>query len=724
MHNPYDPTHDPRCHVITPDGADLWRAQWIWYPSQLTAHLHARAVQRAVARCSYVSYPGNFHQPVHQVYVRYVTTLTHAQTLRWRVPEARSRMFVNGRALDFTRRTLDVPAGPLELRMVIDFCATLPCVLLESDEIATDQTWQVSLDGYTWCDAETLPVHQHPDKLPDSSHEVEVVIPVAQRIDGVVADEYTLRAGESLIVDFFHLELGQVQWHVAGDATLMVQVGESYHEVIDPTPHTMEQLPLPHYSCRGQTAIVLPERCVRFARLTADASCVISHLRFVARVTPLRYQGWFESSDAQLNAIWQAGAATLHACTHDFVLDGLRRDGLPWADQLSEVEGADCVFFDTLSARHSLVALTLPTPTSADDLGIIDQPMLLPLSFWHEWLHRGDTAFVMQYLERLRSLLDMYHALQDVHGLISAAAVYARAPLRDSHWNFFPDWAMHPELGPDTRGTPAYAHMVLMRCYEVAAVLEQAVGNRTRVHHYRTQAQRLRQTILREFWDAEQGVFINGFDRDGRRDTRVSVYAQIWGVLTDLIAPESYANVFETVIENPAYRPANYSLNHHWEFQACIKAGRLPQALAVLRRVWGGWLALGHPRFPEDLRPDARAIDQLSMYGRPYANSLCHGWSGGAAVVLLSRGMLGISATAPGFVRCRIAPNRGDVAWVKGQMPTPHGVIRIEWDGVQGVLELPAITADLVGCVTTDGAMVVHGPGRFEVVMSAPVEET
>lgn len=715
MHNPYDPQYDPRCRVIVNERVDAWRAQWVWYPSQLTAHLHARAVQRAVSRCSYVSYPGNFHQPVHQLHVRYQTVLTHAQTLRWRVPEARSRIFVNGCALDFTRRTLEVLAGPIDLRFVIDFCATLPCLLLESDEIASDHTWQVSLDGQTWVAAETLPGRNRPDVLPDASHEVDVIVPVAARIDGVVDASYALGPGESLIVDFFHLELGQVQWQVAGDAHLSVQVGESYHEVIDPTPHTMEQLPLPVYRCREQTAIVLPERCVRFVRITADAPCVIIQLQCVARVTPLTYRGWFSSSDAQLNAIWQAGAATLHACTHDFVLDGLRRDGLPWADQLSEVEGADCVFFDTQSARHSLVALTLPTPASADDLGIIDQPMLLPLSFWHEWMHRGDTAFVTQYLERLRSLLDMYHGVQDECGLISAARVYQMAPLRDSNWNFFPDWAMHPELGPDTRGTPAYAHMVLLKCYEVAAAIEQEVGNRTRVHHYRAQAIRLRQTLVREFWDAERRVFINGYDRDGNLDQRVSIYAQIWGVLTDLIPPDAYAHVFETVIENPACRPTNYSLNHHWEFQAFIKAGRMPQALAVLRRVWGGWLDSGHPRFPEDLRPDASVCDQLSMYGRPYANSLCHGWAGGAAVVLLSRGLLGITATAPGFARCRIAPQCTDVAWIHGRMPTPHGAIIIEWDGIHGVLELPAITADLVGCMTTDGVIVVQGPGRFEL---------
>lgn len=710
---PYDPQLDPRCTVVPQPAPEPWPAQWIWYPGQLTAHLHAHAVQRAVARCSYVSYPGTFHQPVHQLHLRTTATLTHPQTLRWRVPEARTRVFVNGRAFDFTRRSVEVAAGPLDLRFVIDFCATLPCLLLDAPDVHTDTDWEVSLDGATWVAAETQHGRNRADRLPDAPHEVHYQIPVAARLGGAVAETYALAAGETLVVDFFHLELGQVQWLVQGATALTVHVGESAAEVIDTTSATMEQLPLPVYHCGGSAEIVLPERCVRFLRITTSQACVIAGLCFVARVTPLPYVGAFACSDPQLTAIWAAGAATLHACTHDFVLDGLRRDGLPWADQLSEVEGADCVFFDTAAARQSLVALTFPVPAQPSDLGIIDQPFLLPLSLWHDWVQRGDVSFVAQQIDVIRSLLDMYHALQDEHGLISAARVYAAAPLRDSNWNFFPDWAIDPAHGPDTRGTPAYAHMLLLQCYTVAAELEHVVGNRTRVQHYRAQADRLRTTLRRLFWDDARGVFVNGYDQAGALDTRVTVYAQVWGILTDLIPSSAYEHVYATVIENPDCRSATISLNHHWEYAAAIKARRIPQALTVLRRAWGGWLAAGHTRFPEDLRPHAGERDQLSMYGRPHANSLCHGWAGGAAVMLLSRGVLGITATALGFGTCRIAPQLGELAWVEGTMPTPHGPIRLQWDGKTGTLELPAIDATLDGCQTEAGATVVTGPGTF-----------
>jgi hypothetical protein len=137
------------------------------------------------------------------------------------------------------------------------------------------------------------------------------------------------------------------------------------------------------------------------------------------------------------------------------------------------------------------------------------------------------------------------------------------------------------------------------------------------------------------------------------------------------------------------------------------------RGLAVLKRVWGGWLAQGHRRFPEDFRYGATVAEQLSMYGRPFANSLCHGWSGGAAVAFLMHDVLGITATAPGFTACRVAPQLGHLQWVRGFVPTPHGEIALEWDGAQGVLSLPALTAELVDCQSDAGQTTIHGPGEF-----------
>lgn len=716
----YEPLHDPACTIITdPFDAPRWRGSWLWYPSQLTTHLHTKAMQATVARCCNVSYPGHFRLPCYQLHVRYTGELRHAQLIRWQATPGRARVFVNGHALDFTRRQIDMPAGSISLRWVLDFCTTLPSLIVDADDVCSDATWQVSLDGMTWVTAETAPHYNQPDVLPDAHRDLTVRIPVQTVLRG----QYTpnnptyIPASTSIVVDFGHLELGTIAVTARGPAHLQVVVGESFLEVLSDDVATHEQHAIPMLDLLLSASTVrTPERCVRFARLSSDTPWTIYDLQLEARVAPVVYHGDFRCDDDQLNAIWQAGAATIHACLHDFYLDGLRRDGLPWADQLSEVEGADCVFFDTAAARHSLIALTLPVQPSPADFGIIDQPLFQPLSFWHDWMHRGDLQFLVQHQERLWGVLDVYASLQDEQGLISAARVYAQAPDRDANWNFFPDWAVTEALGPDPRGTPTYAHMQLLCCFTVGAQVADLLGDVPRATEYTHRATQLRATIRREFWDDAQQAFINGFDRYGARDTRLTVYAQVWAILSQLVSTAEAARLVTQVLERSDYRPANRSLNQHWELQAYAQAEKVSAALAVVKRVWGGWLDQGHRRFPEDMRPGASVVDQLSMYGRPFANSLCHGWAGGAVVTFLSRHVLGITALTAGFTSCRVAPQLGHLSWVCGRMPTPHGVIELDWNGHTGTLLLPNMAAQLVGCQTDRGATYVHGPGHFALV--------
>lgn len=718
--NTFDPLLDPACRPLPRPIYARWEASWIWFPGQLTAHLHAKAIRASSERCAYIGYPGNYQRPEHQAWFRYRAVVEQPESLRWRTPPGRARMFVNGQALDFTRQAIDLAPGALELVLVLDFCASLPCLLLEGQGIRSDGRWETSLDGLWWVQAETDPAMAEPDLRPDESHELTVVIPPWNaESSGARTQEgrYLLRPGDDVILDFAHIELGRLCFEAEGEAEVSVHVGESLPEVLDETPAFAEQHALPPFlSGAAPSAARLPERCLRFVRLSASAPCTLTNARFEARVTPVEYRGSFVCSDPELNAIWQAGAATIHACTHDFFLDGLRRDGLPWADQLIEAQGADCVFFDTSASRHSLLALTLPHNPSPADLGIIDHPLFIPLSFEHDLLMRGDPGFVRRHIDRLRELLELYHSLQDSDGLISARRVLELAPQRDINWNFFPDWAYDERLGPDTLGTPTYTQMLLMRCFEVGAAIERDYGTVERVVTYQRQAELLRRSIRQRFWDEERGGFCNGLDRHGALDRRFSSHAQVWGILCDLVTPDEYERAFGQILDNPRCRTANISLNHHWEFQAYVKAGRLETALATLRRVWGGWLAQGHRRFPEDFRPgDAEEV--LQFYGRPYGNSLCHGWAGAAAVALLSRGVLGITATSPGYRTCRVAPQLAGLAWARGTLPTARGPISLEWNGKQGVLEVPGeVRADLVGCTGADGAQQVAGPGRFVLI--------
>ena len=79
-------------------------------------------------------------------------------------------------------------------------------------------------------------------------------------------------------------------------------------------------------------------------------------------------------------------------------------------------------------------------------------------------------------------------------------------------------------------------------------------------------------------------------------------------------------------------------------------------------------------------------IDHIVAAGRSH----CHGWSAGPAYLLPAK-ILGVTPTTPGYREVAIRPALGGLAWAKGDIPTPHGIIRVNLTGpANGEIILPA----------------------------------
>jgi hypothetical protein len=85
-------------------------------------------------------------------------------------------------------------------------------------------------------------------------------------------------------------------------------------------------------------------------------------------------------------------------------------------------------------------------------------------------------------------------------------------------------------------------------------------------------------------------------------------------------------------------------------------------------------------------------IDHIVPAGRSH----CHGWSAGPANLFPAK-ILGVEPTAPGYREVSIRPQLADLAWAKGDIPTPRGLIRVSLTGpTTGEIALPeGITATL-----------------------------
>jgi len=127
---------------------------------------------------------------------------------------------------------------------------------------------------------------------------------------------------------------------------------------------------------------------------------------------------------------------------------------------------------------------------------------------------------------------------------------------------------------------------------------------------------------------------------------------------------------------------------------AMSRTGHRREALYWIRQYWGGMLAEGATSFwvSYDLRW-SKTDFHLSLQAdgtSGYFVSLAHGWSGGPAT-WLSENVLGILPASPGYDAVEIDPELLGLDWARGNVPTPHGSIKISIDKQKGLtLDLPA----------------------------------
>lgn len=664
----------------------LQPGRWIWYPGQLAAYRHARLIRLSVERCTNVGYPANFRQPQATAYFRKQGTARRDTPVIWAGPIGRIRVQLGGVGFDITKHQGAIKAGLSDIFVQIDFAQSLPCLLLEAEGFSTDETWEASLDGKLWVPAEVSDSGGF-TRLPDSEQEHIVSLPVIATLppERKSQDGFSLSTEQDAVFDFNETELGALKFVVRGEGELTVQVGESEFEVRDPDLAAFEQLPLKSIALTATpSTIVLPERALRFARFAVTGTAEISEVRFDAKFWPAQELGRFETSDLALNAIWKVAVATLRSNMHDFYLDGIRRDGLVWHDGPLSLEAFERVFFNADLSRQTLIAQTLPNNPSVQDFGIIDSQMYDVIGFEREYLMRGEARFSEMFRERIEDILQLYSSLQDGAGLLNAKKV--------KPYGFFPDWSASKTSGPDPKGAPAYGQMLLAAAFGAGARLAAAWGDEKLHTRWLAASDRLRILVRESFLDKASGLYINGIGSDGQPDVRLTSFAQAFAVMFDVATPAEYARLF-SFLNDTSRRSTRWSLSQVVELTAYAKAGRVADGLARLRQAWLPMIQQGHRRFFEDINPAKDERAQLVMYSRKYGNSLCHAWAGAAPVMLLSRGVLGIEPLMPGFALCSVEPNTAGIASGYGAVPTPRGIIEVEWSGKKAQVILPVDTS-------------------------------
>ena len=389
------------------------------------------------------------------------------------------------------------------------------------------------------------------------------------------------------------IDIGYVRARAAEAPRLFV--GESLPEVRASDTNGFEQSTkmIEEAPGRWRSEIPLALRYFRFETPVEDVA-------FDSQVDWRANPGEPPCDDPRLRRMWTAGVETLRRCTRHFLLDGLKRDRMPWAADLVMATLAEARSFRNAEiVKRELAALGSGDPKETQVNGI------LAYSLWwvigHEVFQRhfGDDAYLRLHYPRICERMDELVGHEDARGFV----------VKGLGWDFM-DWTDSDsgELKSETTRQVIYFGAV-----RAAACLAGRMGDVAREKRWREKASRLGQAIL-------------AGGMDGTR------HARMLAIVFDLVSGET-AQAYAREIAAGNLPPTVTPYMAAFETMALLKGGQPEAARRRLEAVWGRMIDSGCDTYWEGWDDSQTGDDRYRYYSRPFGKSLCHAWS--AAPVFL-----------------------------------------------------------------------------------------
>lgn len=425
---------------------------------------------------------------------------------------------------------------------------------------------------------------------------------------------------------------------------------------------------------------------------TAEQSLTLNDIYGTFTGYPFQQTASITTNNNDLNQIFQMGWRTARLCAIETYMD------CPYYEQMQYFGDSRIQALVTLymTADDRLVRQLLDAGDwSRTANGVTQSRYPASIEQWiqpyalhyiytmHDYMMYGnDTNFLKSKLIVERTILDYFHRYQSDDGR-----------LRDlPGWNFT-DWVdndanwKYGVAQPGADGCSAVLDFQLLYAYQMATDLEKQIGMDALADDYRLRASRLKQSILKQYWRPEAGLFSDRSDRNV-----FSQHTNALAILTGTV-PDSATLSIARMIEAGSVtgKGANVKTLYHlapasiyfkyYTYQAMVKAGLGDNYLKWLD-VWHQYLQLGLTTCGETSDVNSTRSD-------------CHAWGASPNIEFL-RTVLGIDSDGPCFSRVAISPHLGDIQKISGTMLTPHGNITVDYDAKDGQLSATITLPDQV----------------------------
>ncbi|MBQ8055034.1 MAG: alpha-L-rhamnosidase [Lachnospiraceae bacterium] len=574
---------------------------------------------------------------------------------------------------------ITLPAGGHLIEVFIGNMTGLPCIYVENERedgrIFSDGTWGAD-DFLQAVPVGTSSLYTGREQDPnEAEYEETVVNPVSvtEREGGTLVDFGRMVDGWPMI----SFAAGSAAAAGTGKEDMgdfSIIYGESEDEALDPVYCYYKE----EHAYEGKK---LRRRAFRYIYLPGILPGEVS-ISAVHQSIPLKVRASFHSNDDTINRIWEVAKNTYSLCSGLFFIDGIKRDRWIWSgDAYQSMMVNPYLYFDTEIDKRTSRALRGNTEMRQHINTIVDYTMLWLISVQNEYMMDGNPAYVREMFPKMEAAMDLLFSQTDEHGFLQGRArdwiyidwadIDKEGPIsaeqvllwkcckvmadcarllagQEGQASGEPSGRKSIKLGPDGRPLPADTVVP----YYAPASEEEKKQLQCSAENYEKLAGKLRQAIIKYFWDEEKGALIDSFTSGKRNVTR---HANIFAVLFDFADEKQKESILKNVLYNDSVPQIMTPYFKFFELDAFGKLGDLDRIWNTLHDYWGGMLERGAVTFWETFDPAQTGREQYGMYGDSFGKSLCHAW-GASPIYLLGRYFLGVRPTSPGYRTYEVKP--------------------------------------------------------------------
>ncbi|KAL7544015.1 hypothetical protein ACHAXR_013552 [Thalassiosira sp. AJA248-18] len=410
--------------------------------------------------------------------------------------------------------------------------------------------------------------------------------------------------------------------------------------------------------------------------------------------------------------IWRSSAYTLQCCVHNnFIVDGIKRDRLPWAGDLAvslmansySFSDEECVRWtltvlgrcgmDKLGAQHRNESKENDSDGKsavADSHvnGAVDYSLWFIISHWLYQRYFGDIRFLQQEWRlielRLKSLLKS--CIDQEKGWFT---------INEDDWVFI-DWTVDSEKSTALQILWWHALDCGISLAQKMVGLINEDGKKQsimdNVSLFSSMQSRLEESFL-DMLDMEDIQL--GFSRHSHI---LGVFSGLYKRLNDRASEGDWSNPDSS---DERWHTLSRCRNLYDQTQKALMSNRLPavatpymkhletlviarlgeriSALRTVRLYWGGMLENNATTFFEAFHENETLVDVAQFYDRPFGRSLCHAWAAGPCA-LYPEILLGLRPSTDGWEQFICDPLECLTHNISATIKTKYGVISVHLD--------------------------------------------